>query len=307
MSAYLTKGYWRYGFSLSVLLTALLAAFGALWLVTEILMFFDFKASISWLKDNQWAFFLFGVAWAIWENRPIHKVTCTLANRDIKIEIRVGDLFSGKNAVVIGCNTSFDTDISSGVISPKSVQGQFTKRFYSNVAHLDTDIAQRLVLPFVPTPVQNPNKQGKTSEYPIGTTLTLRPNQRTAYLCAIAHMNAQGNAHATFDDFKTALPALWEHIASAGDHGDISVPVLGSVFARIPQNRETLVREILQSFIAACAAQRPCNSLTVVIHPSDYYKFGMNLKELGDFLLHKCKYIDFVSAGAQGIGQPAPP
>jgi hypothetical protein len=143
--------------------------------------------------------------------------------------------------------------------------------------------------------------------YPIGTTVTLRPQGRTAYLCAIAHMNQQGNAYATFDDIKNALPQLWDHITSNGDHGDIVVPVLGSGLGRVAQNRETLIREILQSFVAACAAQRPCSSLAVVIHPKDYYSLDIDLNELGAFLTHLCKYTNFAAAGAVGAGQPMPP
>lgn len=305
LSAYLSSGYWRNGFSLTKLVSSLLVALGTLWLLTELLVFFEFAPkAVQWLKDHWWLFPVTGAAWALWENRPRHILSCTLKNRDVRIEVKVGDLFGGSSALIIGCNTSFDTNMESGIISERSIQGQFTKRHYSSVAHLDTDISHALSQPFVPQPTLEAQKVGKQQVYPIGTTVTLRQQGLTTYLCAIAHMNAQGNANATFDDIKSALPKLWDHIASSGDHGDITVPVLGSGLARVAENRETLIREILRSFIAACAAQRPCNSLAVVIHPKDYYALDMDLHEIGDFLAHLCKYTDFVAPGALGGGQP---
>jgi Domain of unknown function (DUF6430) len=306
MRAYLSAGYWRHGFSFTKLVGSLLIGLGALWTLTELLVFFELAPNaVTWLKERWYLFLAAGAAWAFWENRPYHAVGCTLVNRDVRIEVRVGDIFAGDHALVIGCNTSFDTDMASGRISGRSIQGQFTNRYYSDVAHLDADIDSALSDPTVPRPTQE-QKAGKQNVYPIGTTLTIRPRGRTAYLCAIARMNSRGNAQATFDDIKRALPELWNHISSAGDHGDIVVPVLGSGPARVPENRPTLIREILRSFIAACAAQRLCNSLTVVVHPKDYYKFSMNLREIGDFLTHVCKYTDFAAPGAIGGGQPMP-
>lgn len=307
LRAYVSRGFWKHGFSFFKLGAALLTALGTLWLLIELLLFFELSPKlVQWLKDHWWLFLLAGLAWALWANRPRHSVSCRLKNRDVRIEVRVGDLFTGDSALIIGCNTSFDTDMDRGIISPKSVQGQFTKKYYTDVAHLDTDIDRALRLPFVPAPQQDPAKVGKTLVYSIGTTVTLRPKGRTTYLCAIAHMNSHGNAHATFEDLKNALPQLWDHISSGGDHGDIVVPVLGSGLSRVAENRETLIRELLQSFIAACAAQRPCASLTVVVHPADYYGQEMNLQEIGDFLTHLCKYTNFAAVGAPGRGQPMP-
>jgi len=289
-----------------VFFASLLAALGVLWLLTELLMFLDIGARlVAWLKKSWWVFASGGVLYGLWDARPKLSATCSLKNRDVRIEVRVGDLFSGTHGLVVGTNTSFDTDLN-GLVSEKSVQGQFTKKFYSDVSHLDVDITTALGRPLVPAPQVLPSKQGKLSVYPIGTTLTLRPKGRTTYLCAMAHMGQHGNAHSSFDDLKTALPALWDHITTSGDAGNIMVPVLGSGFGRIPENRETLIREILSSFIAACAAQRPCSSLTVVIHPTDYYDNGIDLHELGEFLTHLCKYTVFASPGAQGVGRPMP-
>lgn len=303
--AYRSREYWTRAWE--GYFTSALAALGGVWLLTEILQFINIAPKfIDWLRDNWWVFGAAGLLYGLWDNRPRIAVSCSLKNRDVRIEVRVGDLFAGSTALVIGCNTSFDTDVASGLISSRSVQGQFTARCYSDIAHLDGDLVRALAEPHTPTHTVNQSKRGKSQVYPIGTTVTLRPQRRPAYLCAIAHMGPTGNASATFDDIKTALPMLWDHITTAGDAGEVAIPVLGSGFGRVAQSREALVREILRSFIAACASQRPCSSLSVVIHPDDYYNNSIDLRELGLFLTHLCKYTDFAEPGARGAGTQMP-
>lgn len=247
-----------------------------------------------------------GLIYGFWENRPRHQIGCRLSSRDVLIKIRVGNLFDTNDSLVIGCNSTFDTDIESGIISQKSIQGQFTARFYNGVVnHLDTDINQSLET--IPHESINHSKRGKREVYPIGTTVKLKIRNRAAYLVAIAPLNIHGNAKATFDDLKKSLPSLWEFISSQGDFGSISMPVLGSGYSRIPQPREVIIREIILSFIAACAAQRPCESLTIVISERDLYQHEVDLNEIELFIRHVCKYTDFADPSAPGYGTAISP
>jgi Domain of unknown function (DUF6430) len=304
--AYVSSWYWQEWFSYRRLTKSALVALGVLWMLTEVLVFTEVSSrAVDLLKANWWLFPAGGAAWAVWANRPRLSVCSTLRDCDVRICIKVGDLFEGAGSFVVGCTTAFDTDMQRMLISEKSVQGQFTRRFFpTRPADLDDSLNLALQGPGVPQPTTDSGKAGKSLVYPIGTTVTLRPSGRTAYLCGISHMNAAGSARASLDDIKQALPALWEHIVTNGDHGDISVPILGSGFSRVPVNGETLVREILKSFIAACASQRPCNSLTVVLHPKDYYAGKFDLLELGAFLDHRCKYTELTSPKGAGSGQP---
>lgn len=134
-----SPAYWRHGFSFTRTIEALLSAFGGMWLVAEVTNFFSPKAG-DWIKDQWGVFLLAGVLIAIYKNLPHVKFTCRLTGRDVAIEIRVADMFKVDGAFVIGSNTSFDTDLSGGLISKRSVQGQFTEKYYNSVAHLDGDL-----------------------------------------------------------------------------------------------------------------------------------------------------------------------
>ena len=302
LRAYFSVAYWEHGFSWQKAIAAVLSSFGALWLLLEIVSFFSGQASVT-IKEYWWLFLISGLIAAFWLNRPIHEVSCHLTGRDVLLRICVGNLLKIDGAKVIASNTTFDTDTASGLISPKSLQGQFTSANYSSVSHLDHDLSAALSgRDSVPSPAA---KLGKANVYPIGTVASVAPKGNTAYFVAIAPLNSNGVATGTFEDLKVALPFLWEHITNAGSIDPLVVPVLGSGFARLPEKREEIVREILKSFVAACASRRFTNSLTIVIHPKDFYQYSVDLGELGAYLRHTCKYSEYGVGTRVGLGTAA--
>jgi len=137
LRALFSSWYWRNGFSFARVAAAIFSAFGALWLLVEIVAFFSPPSAES-IKDYWWAFPVIGLAYGLWSNRPIHSVCCKLVGRDVVINICIDDVFSRAGALVIGSNRTFDTDES--IIDSKSVQGQFTSKYYSSSDQLNADI-----------------------------------------------------------------------------------------------------------------------------------------------------------------------
>jgi hypothetical protein len=301
--AFLAPSYWQHGFSLSRAFTSFLSTFGALWLLIEITNFFSPR--VAELIRGYWFLFLIvGLAVAFINNLPKHRAACRLTGRDVWIEIRVGDMFSLPGALIVGSNVSFDTDLSSGLISPRSVQGQFTEKYYNSVTHLDNDLGSALAsLSSVPAPSDKP---GKAAVYPTGTTIRLVTRDRVAYFVGVATLNSHGVAQATFEDLKTALPLLWECVATRGGFEPLIMPVLGSGFSRLPQTREEIIREIIKSFVAACAATRPTEGLTIVMPYKDFYGNDVNLADIERYLQHVCRYTEYREPNATGAGQAIP-
>lgn len=287
---YLSQWYWRQGLSLTRAAAALFSAMGALWLSVEVVTYFDPTVQ-SRIESLWWLFILAGVVAAIWVNRPRHEIICQLSGRDIRLRLLVGDIFEQEGALVVGSNTTFDTDIQSGLIDRKSIQGQATTRLYDSVTHLDTDLAKALV--GLQTMEASAAKPGKSAEYAIGTVARVAPKGRTLYFLAIASLNDKGTAVGSFDELQTALPRLWEYISNAGTIEPIVIPVLGSGFSRLPEKREEIVRAIIDSFVAACAARRFTDCLTIVIYPPDFYDHAVDLRELGSYLAHVCRYTEY--------------
>ena len=305
LAAYFSKNYWKYSVFSVATIETFLAAVALVWGITE---------PVSWASEEAgralkayWP--LLGVLAFIGtglRRRPLLAFTERLRNRDIAIEVRVSDLFSVPGAVVIGATTTFDTLLEStgGVISERSLQGQFTKRFYDNIAHLDQDLSRALL---GQASVSLPAQQGrKIQKYDIGAVAKVSIKSRTAYLLAISHLNDHAVAKSSFEDIKNALARIWEFISRRGGTDPLVIPILGTGFSRIIEGRDVVAREIVLSFIAACSMQKFCERLTIVISPVDYSKHDFNMYEFRDYVRHVCRYTEFKTESQQvnstGIG-----
>jgi hypothetical protein len=299
ISGYFSKNYWRYNISIIKAAKSFFEAFGGLWLIVEVTSYFSSNLS-NIMKGNWMLFLLVGLMWSLWENRPILSINQKLNDRDVIIEICVSDFFSFDGAYIIGSNTTFDTEISNGLISPRSIQGQFTQQYYDNTRYLDNDLDE--ALKNVTITETNSNKIGKNKVYEIGTVAKITKNNKDAYFVAMASINEHGNAYSTFENLQNSLVKLWDFIGYRGGIEPLAIPLLGTGFSRIEVPREKIIKEIIKSFIAACATKRFSEKLSIVIHPKDYQRYDLNLVDLNDFLKYECKYVQFKNNRDSGGG-----
>ena len=124
----------------------LLESFGSLWLLVEISTYFlgDSSTVVIKIKSLWYLFLIIGVVLSIIKSVPKFRFGSKLSNRDIYIEIVVGDLFNQEGALIIGTNTTFDTHVSRELISPRSIQGQFTQRYYGDETQLNNELSSVL-------------------------------------------------------------------------------------------------------------------------------------------------------------------
>lgn len=283
--------------------TAILSSFGALWLFVEVTAFFSEGTKIPDMIRAHWYIFtIVGLIIALCQSKPKLIVTCKLNDRDVTIEIVIGDMFEVPGALIIGSNTTFDTQISKKIISEHSIQGIFTKKYYSDETKLDLELSAYLNA----SQCQEFKNEriGEKKRYPIGTCVKLNPKQRTGYLLAIANINEHGIASGSFEDLKIALTKLWIFIGERGLKESIVIPVLGTGFTRLSQTREEIIREIIKSFIAACSEKTFVDKLSIIITPQDMIKNHISLSDLGAFLQHECRYSFFARSNQFVIGTP---
>lgn len=281
-----------------------LAIIGVEWLILEFLSYF--------IPDIQTQFivplglrYLFGliiiaVVISLIRYRPINQISEKINDRDITISIVIGDFFSQKGDLIIGTNTTFDTNLIN-IISEKSIQGQFTiKYFNDNVSQLDEIIDNKLISSDDYEEVENPI--GKKRKYPIGKTSIVKNDSVTAYFLAIADLNQNGAASSSFDNIISSLSNLWNYISVNGGIEPLVIPVLGTGFSRLEIKKELIIQEIVKSFIAACSEKRFTEKLTIVIYKSDYEKTDLELNRLHEFLKCQCKYAEFKQNSNPKIG-----
>jgi len=278
-----TKSYWGYALWSVSSLTTFLATVGA------ISLFLDLLETFSLLKKSElpvWLLGVFvfaGILVVIITRRPVRRIRYKHPGIDLTIEVLIGDLFNTPGQKVISTNTTFDTDIASGIISDKSLQGIFTNLYYpGDLPKLDADLTSGLQgIPSVPWP-----KPGKTNRYDLGTTVKLKIGPEYFYWLAMAEMNQNNTAKTGLKDLNQILEGLWEFIETKGEKLDTVMPVIGSGLGRLVTNRKKLIAIIAQSFVTASQNQVFVNKLTIVIHPDDIEKSNLNLFEVKDLLNH---------------------
>lgn len=283
--------------------TALLSSLGVLYTVLKCADYFQF-AKQSDVQRFWWVFLGAGAMGAIWTCRPKLSFACKLKDRDVTIEIAIGDLFSFEGGLIIGTNTTFDTHVSTEQISEKSVQGQFTKKYYRDFSSLDEELNARLAgLEHV---TLDGHRIGKANRYPIGTAVRLKPKGRMGYFLAICDVNEHGVASGSFEGLKQALGQLWLFVGTRGQKEPLVMPVLGSGYTRLRQPRQIITQEIIKSFIAACSERTFCERLTIVLDDKDVLKNEVDLEALGRYLQHVCTYTEFSSSSDERVGTVVP-
>lgn len=279
--------------------TATLSSLGVLYTVLKFADYFNF-AKQSAIQPYWWGFLGAGVFGAIWICRPKLSSVCKLKDRDISIEIAIGDLFAFDGALIVGTNTTFDTQISRELIDGTSVQGQFTTRYYGDHTSLDNELNSKLD-GFDHEKLVGKRK-GKANRYQIGTAVKLQPKDRTGYFVAICDINEHGTASGKFEQLQQALSQLWVFIGSHGAKEKLVMPVLGTRFMRLKPSRQVVTQEIIKSFIAACSEKTFCEKLTIVLHEADVLDNKIDINALSSYLQHLCTYTEFSANTAERTG-----
>lgn len=281
----------------------LLRSLGLFWPPVAMAAFF-FPSWLPVLQHRVFVlvFFVVALVVALYLSRPKLRVSGRLNDRDVEIEVRAGDIFRLPGALVVGTNTTFDTN--PAVIDQKSIQGQFTEKYYSDIQQLDRDIEAALAGTEQESTVDIEDPARKRAKYPMGQVALVSPKDRQAYLVAIADLNEHGNAVGTFDGVDKALTNLWTFVAERGPREDVIVPVLGTGFSRVTAKRDEVVRATIDSFMTACHGKVFCEKLTIVVWLADLAKHELDIEEVGQYLRHVCRYTPYAPANPapSGVG-----
>lgn len=220
---------------------------------------------------------------AVFTRRPVTKVSYRVPKRDFAYEVAIGDLLEAQVPnIVISTNTTFDTQMGNGLISPESLQGGFTSKFFAgNTVELDKQVMASLK---GIAAEDHPKGKGKKKRYPVGTVAKVTAHGQTFYLVAMSELNEQGNAHSDARMIDASLEQLWAFIAARGELGDVAIAVIGTGRGRVNLSRKKVIERIAQSFADASQDKVFANRLLIVVHPNDAAKFKLNLFEIRDYL-----------------------
>src|SRR5690348_16863790 len=101
--------YWRYVLFSFPGMRSLLAIYGAIYLLVESLDFFNVYTKSKYAACAFLIFIVLSAVLAIVSRRPIRKISIKLPQKDVVIEVRIGDLFDVTGAIMISTNTVFES------------------------------------------------------------------------------------------------------------------------------------------------------------------------------------------------------
>jgi hypothetical protein len=279
---YTSLSYWKYALFSKEPGKRLLADVGAAYLGLQL---FDFFKIFPRDRHSMWTLVLILTGSALhvlYTVRPVRQVAYKVPRKDLCFVVRVGDILSCPGEVVISTNTTFDTDMASGLIAPNSLQGQFALRYFNG----KTDELDRLIARSLgDLPAEKAASPGKRKRYPIGTVAKVSAHGQNFYFLAMAELNEHGNAKSSVEGVERALDHLWEYVATQGELGDLVVPLIGTGRGRVDLPRKKIIERIAQSFAYASRERVFANKLTIVIQRDDAKDFGLNLFEIRDYLV----------------------
>lgn len=269
-----SKAYWQYVLFSKTGAASVLAVFGGFWLLVETLDFFRVYKRDQYAPYAFIIFFILSLIISISFRRPLKSICITFPQKDYSIEVRIEDLFNVGGAVMVSTNTNFEADVAGGKISPESLQGQFTARYFTGNQNALLALISEALL-----------RMGGSAPYPFGTTIPITTHGKTFYFTAMAELNEQGNASTTSENVKLALEGLWSHVKNAGELQELAVPVVGTARGRLKLSRKKMIALITESFVHASEHTRFTNRLVIVVHPEDASKFELNLYDVKDHLV----------------------
>lgn len=278
-----SRSYWRYAMFSRSALAKILSIAGGLYLLIEMLDFFQVYTRDKYSKYAIFIILLVSALIVLFTRRPISKVSYKIPGRDLVIGVVVGDLFAQTGALVVSTSTTFDTEMANRTISPDSLQGQVAlKYFRGNTAEIDRQID--VALANVPS---EPSGRGDRKEraFPLGTVAEVRGEGKTFYYTAMSRWNEQGNAYSNVDMLDQALEGLWSYCVHRGELLDVSVPLIGTGRGRIRLPQKKVIERIAQSYVYASNEAVFSKKLTIVVLPLDAETSELNLFQVRDYLV----------------------
>lgn len=277
-----TFAYWRYALFSREAVAKFFSVLGVLYLLINIADTFKVYEKGKYSHFGLIFIIIPAVLFVIATRRPVSRVIYKVPKKDYAFEVKVGDIFKETGEIIVSSNTTFDTDMSSGLIATSSLQGQVATQFFNGqTVEIDRQIEASLVRDEF---IESEGSPGKKRKYPLGTVARVSAHGKNFYFVAMSHMNSDGTAYSNVRMLDEALEGLWENMARKAELNDIIMPLIGTGRGRVAMPRKKVIERIAQSFADASQDKVFSNKLIIVVRPEDASKFSLNLFKVRDYL-----------------------
>jgi hypothetical protein len=268
---------------------------GALGLFTIAIELVEFFPALDALKEvlrQKWVFWLvLGCSFvaALVFNRPRRSFRFNLNGRDAELELYIGNIENLKISWVVPINSEFDVYLGGSVSSAASVKALTVRK------HFDGDHTRLKSL--IQTELRRTSYAAEKvdGKYKMGTVVPVEISDRSRrfYFVVNSHKQNDRRVRTDAESFYAALNGLWTGLSIHGAKEHIAIPLLGTGNGRLSTTRQDVYKEIVRSFLTACAARTFCSRLTIVIHEADIRTYKIDIEELLEFTRLQTRYADF--------------
>lgn len=279
------------------------SVFGFFAIFVEIVNFFPALRFISVFLQKQLIFLTlmaFSLLYGLIKNWPSRSFIFKINNRDVELELVIGNIQEINSAYVIPINSEFDMNLNGSVKIAKSVQSMIINNYFAG----DHTELQKKVLKELKS--KKYSDQKIDGRYKLGTTLRIETDNKGKIFYFVANSNKLNDKRVEAVDggLSETLNGLWYYISIDGAKEHISIPLLGTGNGRLKMPREEVFKEIVRSFVASCAGKNYCDRLTIVIRKEDVDKCEIDVEKLVDFMRLQTVYADYSSKTGPAVGSP---
>ena len=272
------------------------ALFGGCYTLSEIMeTVFESQFLIDYIKDHRGSAVLLAVVLTVLLHKEKSDCTAYLGSKDTKLCLKLSNILYLKDtAIVIPTNTTFDTIMEDDFISPKSIQGQFQKRYYNRgFESLDKQLNQSIEKCYPQKySVLQDRINSNIYRYDIGTVAKITKNGQHFYFLAVADVNRVGKTeNVTMHSLNKALNGFWNYYAMNGHNEPIAIPVIGTGKGGLfDGSLEDVIHETIVTFANESQKRFVAKGMTVCVYPPSLKKANVTWKSLCEFLEWICRF-----------------
>lgn len=183
----------------------------------------------------------------VWANK---KKSVTINLHGTRILVEEGDLFTTPGKKLIPFNEYFDTEVESGIIDERSLNGQYIKIYAKKTsAELKESIVSQLnKRGKIPCLVDAARPCGNKIKYELGT---IYDDGNDFWLMAYSRFDSDNRAYLSQEDILNCYINMWNEIDKLRGNNSVAIPLLGGsglVRFRKDYSPQQLVELLLWSF-----------------------------------------------------------
>jgi len=265
-------------FSTTKFIQDVLMVFGSLWLILEVLSFFQVDDVVAKLKSLWWLFVTVGTIITLYVSLPKLKYSYKIKNTDVSVNLIIADILNVEGSIFVPMNNVLDFDNSGLIMGSNSIIQQLINQNFGG-DHSKCEAIVNNYLGSHPTISKNASNQ-----YDFDTTIPISCNGKLYYIVCTSSLNSQGRSKTTPADLEISLQNFWVNMRNNGLKDDLVLPIVGTGRGRIGYPRRNVIKESVSSFINSNTDYGFCNSFTICIYPTDVKKYLFYFDELTNYI-----------------------